>query len=261
MKDNAPASDYQIDIKASVDRVYNLVCNWHQIEPLRRLSKVRAFNSLGRGSGFDYFTLELQDLPLKRTFCYGKRLFRAPFTLISMFVYRFFKAPGLNGDEQIETAIEQKWDDFFYQTTRLIPLDDGITRLLFLDSYGLQTEKKIEFYEQYFNEIRQLAESELIATGVDVVAEPADDEVFPDDDLADDEGDHERRETITYDIYDDYDPYRILGVNRNSDLNEIKQAYRRKAKQYHPDAQQFDYGHNEFVELTAAYHAILRELD
>src|SRR5512134_1058053 len=32
------------------------------------------------------------------------------------------------------------------------------------------------------------------------------------------------------------DPYRILGVAPGASLNEIKSAYRRLVKQYHPDA-------------------------
>lgn len=31
------------------------------------------------------------------------------------------------------------------------------------------------------------------------------------------------------------DPFKVLGVSRNSTQTEIKQAYYQKAKQYHPD--------------------------
>ena len=32
------------------------------------------------------------------------------------------------------------------------------------------------------------------------------------------------------------DYYKVLGVQKNADENEIKRAYRKLAKKYHPDA-------------------------
>lgn len=50
------------------------------------------------------------------------------------------------------------------------------------------------------------------------------------------------------------DPYEVLGVERNADLNEIKRAYRKKAKQYHPDLNPGDEEAAEhFKELSEAY--------
>ncbi len=34
---------------------------------------------------------------------------------------------------------------------------------------------------------------------------------------------------------EDFDPYQVLGVSRNAAADEVKEAYRRAARQYHPD--------------------------
>lgn len=52
----------------------------------------------------------------------------------------------------------------------------------------------------------------------------------------------------------------LLGLSGRASLKEIKQAYRRMAKQHHPDLAQQDNGPMErrpMHEITAAYHVLL----
>jgi len=52
-------------------------------------------------------------------------------------------------------------------------------------------------------------------------------------------------------------PYEVLGVNRNASDGEIKRAFRKLARQYHPDRNQGDAGaESKFKEVQAAYDAI-----
>ena len=52
-------------------------------------------------------------------------------------------------------------------------------------------------------------------------------------------------------------PYDVLGVNRNASEGEIKRAFRKLARQYHPDRNQGDAGAEaKFKEVQAAYDAI-----
>lgn len=52
-------------------------------------------------------------------------------------------------------------------------------------------------------------------------------------------------------------PFQILGVNARASEQEIKQAFRKLAKKYHPDINMIDSGfENKFIELTCAYRAI-----
>lgn len=53
------------------------------------------------------------------------------------------------------------------------------------------------------------------------------------------------------------DPYEILGVSRNASAEEIKSAYRRLAKQYHPDRNRGDKSaETKFKEVQAAYEVL-----
>lgn len=52
------------------------------------------------------------------------------------------------------------------------------------------------------------------------------------------------------------DPYRILQVSPQATQAEIKQAYRRLAKEIHPDSQTQDASHEAIVELNAAYETL-----
>ena len=53
------------------------------------------------------------------------------------------------------------------------------------------------------------------------------------------------------------DPYKVLGISRDATDNEIKQAYRRLAKQYHPDRNPGDpVAAKKMQEVNAAYEQI-----
>ena len=56
------------------------------------------------------------------------------------------------------------------------------------------------------------------------------------------------------------DPYKVLGVDKNASPEEIKQAYRKLAKKYHPDNYAnnplSDLAEEKFKEINEAYDAI-----
>lgn len=56
------------------------------------------------------------------------------------------------------------------------------------------------------------------------------------------------------------DFYKILGVPKNANSNQIKKAYRKLAKEYHPDKNKEDPKADEkFKDLGAAYEVLVDE--
>jgi DnaJ-class molecular chaperone len=54
----------------------------------------------------------------------------------------------------------------------------------------------------------------------------------------------------------DKDYYQILGVSRNAGLNEIKKAYRDKARKHHPDIDKSSGAEERFKEINEAYQIL-----
>ena len=48
-------------------------------------------------------------------------------------------------------------------------------------------------------------------------------------------------------------PYKVLGISRNSDEKEIKTAYRNLAKHWHPDKNKAPEAHEKFLQINQAY--------
>lgn len=59
------------------------------------------------------------------------------------------------------------------------------------------------------------------------------------------------------------DPYQVLGISRDADETEIKKAYRRLSRKYHPDANinnpNKEQAEEKFKQVQAAYEQIMRE--
>ena len=53
------------------------------------------------------------------------------------------------------------------------------------------------------------------------------------------------------------DLYTVLGVNRTANANEIKSAYRRLARKYHPDVNSEPSAATHFAQINEAYHVLI----
>src|SRR6187549_3705271 len=53
------------------------------------------------------------------------------------------------------------------------------------------------------------------------------------------------------------DPYVLLGVARSASQTEIKSAYRRLARRYHPDVNRHPAAAGRFAQITEAYHTLV----
>ena len=52
------------------------------------------------------------------------------------------------------------------------------------------------------------------------------------------------------------EPYRILGVDRQASTQEIRKAYKNKAKEWHPDKNDSPNAQEKFMEISAAYELL-----
>lgn len=52
------------------------------------------------------------------------------------------------------------------------------------------------------------------------------------------------------------DYYKILGVNENAEPADIKKAYRKQARKYHPDVSDEEYSEDKFKEASEAYEVL-----
>ena len=53
------------------------------------------------------------------------------------------------------------------------------------------------------------------------------------------------------------DYYQILGIKSGDSFDAIKKAYRKLAKEYHPDRNRSPYAHDKFIEIQEAYEILI----
>nr|XP_060614707.1 dnaJ homolog subfamily C member 16 [Anolis sagrei ordinatus] len=57
----------------------------------------------------------------------------------------------------------------------------------------------------------------------------------------------------------DFDPYRILGVSRTASQAEIKKAYKKLAREWHPDKNKDPGAEDKFIQISKAYEILSNE--
>ena len=57
------------------------------------------------------------------------------------------------------------------------------------------------------------------------------------------------------------DYFNILGLTADSSLNDVKKAYRQKARLFHPDLNKSPDAINRFIEVTEAYEFLISYFD
>jgi hypothetical protein len=267
------AWDIEITINAPAQRVFDVAAAWHRFPELRSLAAVTRYEIAHQDPRSEYFWLGVRDLPLLTSWCYGRRLFKRPQLLVTIFTYRFFRNRLLEKPEELERIMHRDWERFFYQTTRFEELDERQTRLRAMEpGRSTPAPEQRRSLELYYERLRFIAEGELAPVAANILV---DDEFAVESgvqaagieagapNLAPFEGGAAPGAGKTP-ILDDYDPYHILGLSREAGLQEIKQAFRALALRWHPDRMggppaMKEYAHNQFIEVTAAYHTILRE--
>lgn len=245
--------DVEQEIAAPVRTVFDCLSTWHRHENLRSLAAVEDYRVLANDGRSEYFRLRVRDLPIKRSYCYGKRLMRRPDIIITIFTYRLLRADRLANPAEIERLMRSDWESFFYQTARLRPLGPRLT-LLRVAEPGVDDPRagELDSTRRFFAELGSIAEGEGEGAEAEAEEYEADDGGFGSGWAwrAASEG--------------EYNPYAVLGVTASAPDGSVKSAYRTLALRWHPDkltgsrAALKEYAHNRFIEITAAYHTILR---
>jgi hypothetical protein len=267
------AWEVQINIEAPVERVFATASSWHIFPELKSLAAVSDYHVISSEDRTEYFWSRVKDLPFKTSWCYGKTMSRKPDLLVTIFTYRLFRSRSLSRRESLEAEMNRNWESFYLQTVRLARMGNHRTRLFAWESgTGSPDPDQLKSALAYYNALKTVAEGELVRLGINAIAEevePGDTEAWwspenepyeKDSDVIDAEIEDDAQPAID----DSYDPYAILGISPQADLNEIKAAYRSMAMQWHPDRAEKrgqarkEYAHNQFIEVTAAYHSILK---
>ena len=265
--------DLELKIAATPEKVFDIELNWHRFPQLRHIAGTPEFHLLKSTPHEDFFWIKVKDMPIKSSFVYGKRLKRSPDMIVTMFLYRWLRAKRLENVAYLDSALRKGWEDCFYRTIRLRRIGQRATLLQLNEpNASAASEEELAQVRSFYAEIKRIAEGELVSLGIDAVAEAVDAEdaeawYVPEnaEETAEAETIDAEIESETIDSPDDaFDPYHILGIPVDTDMDEVKRTYRILARKWHPDSVvssggvMKEYAHNQFITVTAAYHTILR---